>query len=386
MTTGTNPAPRLAELVTLLDRAYDPATAESWDQVGLVSGALDQSVSRVLFAVDPSLEVIDEAITGQYDLLVTHHPLLLHGIHAVADTSAKGRAVRALVRNDVALYCAHTNADAARAGVNTALAAAVGMSDTQPIRPIPDATLSKITVFVPPDDVASVLEAMFASGAGQLGNYDSCAFRSEGQGQFRPTVGANPTVGQVGILEQVGETRLEVVVPRDLAPRVVAAMVSAHPYETAAYDVLSLVPMPGERGLGRWGRLSGRRTLADLAQHLADRIPHTHHGIRVAGDLEASVEAVAVCGGAGDSLLQDVRKLPVQAYVTSDLRHHPATDHLAEAGCALVDIAHFAGEWLWLADAARSLVADSAEHHWQVHGAVSELNTDPWSAHYTRST
>ncbi|MCH9815945.1 MAG: Nif3-like dinuclear metal center hexameric protein [Actinomycetia bacterium] len=377
--------PALAEVLTLLDRSYDPATAEPWDQVGLVSGALEQPVSRVLFAVDPILPVIEEAVAGQYDLLVTHHPLLLHGIHAMADSSAKGRALRTLVRNDVALYCAHTNADAAEGGVNAALAQLVGISDPKPIRPIPDVDLSKMTVFVPPDQVDPVLAAMFAAGAGQIGDYDSCAFRSQGVGQFRPNRGAQPYLGEVGVLEQVSETRVELVLPRELIQPIVAAMMSAHPYETPAYDVLELAPMPGKRGLGRWGSLPAPRSVAELAQQLANHLPPTHHGVRVAGDVAAPVSAVAVCGGAGDSLLPHVRRLPVQAYVTSDLRHHPASDHLAEDGCALLDIAHYAGEWLWLADAARKLVSDSAQHHWQLHSAVSELNTDPWSAHYTRS-
>lgn len=121
--------PTLGEVVDVLDTLYPPATAAAWDQVGLVSGDPRQPVEHVRFAVDPTLAVIEEAREAGAQLLVTHHPLLLRGVHSVATTSAKGAAVTALVVADLALYCAHTNADVARPGVNDALAGACGIVD-----------------------------------------------------------------------------------------------------------------------------------------------------------------------------------------------------------------------------------------------------------------
>jgi dinuclear metal center YbgI/SA1388 family protein len=147
--------PNLAQVVGLLNQTYDPQTAEPWDQVGLVSGELTQPIAKVLFSVDPTLDVIEEAAFADFDLLVTHHPLLLRGIHAATSASAKGRALRMLVKHDVALYCAHTNADTAAGGVNAALAKVIGIADPRPIRPIPDVELSKLTTFVPHNDVSA---------------------------------------------------------------------------------------------------------------------------------------------------------------------------------------------------------------------------------------
>ncbi|ANS77518.1 hypothetical protein SGUI_0122 [Serinicoccus hydrothermalis] len=123
----------LADVVATLEELYPPGTAQSWDRVGLVAGDPDQTVRRVLVAVDPTLEVVAEAVRTGADLVVTHHPLLLRGIHSVATTSAKGATITELVVNDVALYCAHTNADVADPGVGQALAAACGLAATEPL-------------------------------------------------------------------------------------------------------------------------------------------------------------------------------------------------------------------------------------------------------------
>ena len=125
--------PRLRDVLAVLEEMYPGESAQSWDRVGLVTGDPDQAVTRVHAAVDPTLEVIEEARRDGADLLITHHPLLLRGVHSVATTSAKGAAVTSLVVGDVALYVAHTNADVAEPGVNTALAAACGLADTEPL-------------------------------------------------------------------------------------------------------------------------------------------------------------------------------------------------------------------------------------------------------------
>jgi dinuclear metal center YbgI/SA1388 family protein len=126
----------LREVVAALERLYPPYTALSWDRVGLVSGDPDQPVSLVHFAVDPTLAVIEEARARGADLLITHHPLLLRGVHSVATTGAKGASVTALIENHIALYVAHTNADVASPGVCDALAGACSLVDVEPLQVI----------------------------------------------------------------------------------------------------------------------------------------------------------------------------------------------------------------------------------------------------------
>jgi dinuclear metal center YbgI/SA1388 family protein len=371
--------PVLADVVGVLDALYDPRTAEDWDAVGLVTGDPDQPVRRVLFAVDPVDEVIGEAAAWGADLLVTHHPLLLRGVHAVATDSPKGRSVTALLRAGIALHVAHTNADVARPGVSDALAALLGVEDTRPLRPIADEALDKVVVFVPQDAVEAVLDAMAAVGAGRLGDYERAAFANEGIGTFRPLPGANPTLGRVGDIERVPETRLELAVPASRVSAVVAALRAAHPYEEPAFDVLLTRPSAGGRGLGRVGRLPTPETLRAFGDRVAAALPRTPSGVRVAGDLDALVQTVAVCGGAGDDLFDDVRRAGADVFVTADLRHHPASESLAHGSPALVDCAHWATEWPWLREAEISLTAGMAARGTTVETRVSHLVTDPWS-------
>jgi dinuclear metal center YbgI/SA1388 family protein len=269
--------PSLGDVVGVLDGLYDPAWAESWDAVGLVTGELDQPVRKVLFAVDPMRAVVDEAIEGGFDLIVSHHPLLLRRVNSVAAINPKGKVVHDLIRNNVALHVCHTNADNANPGVSDALAAALGVTGTRPLKPMP---------------------------AG-----------------FPSTLGG----GRIGVLEQP-------------------------------------------------------TTLADFAERVRQNLPLTEHGVRVSGDPNRMIETVAVVGGAGDSEFDRVRAAGVDAYVTADLRHHPATEARAyDEGPALVDVAHWASEWPWLKDAERLLLAGLADRGSTVDTHISTLCTDAWT-------
>jgi len=362
---------RLRDVVDVLDELYPPAWAESWDAVGLVCGDPDAAVRRVLLAVDPVAPVVQEAVEGGFDLLLTHHPLYLRGTTSVAATTPKGRAVHALVRGGCALHVAHTNADVADPGVSDALAERFALRDLRPLRPAPTDPLDKLVVFVPVDDADRVLDAVTTAGAGSIGSYDRCAWTTTGTGTFRPLPGADPAVGEVGRVEHVTEARLEVVLPRHRRARVLRAMLEAHPYEEPAYDLLELADLPGRRGLGRVGELPAPTTLRALTEQAAEVLPATAWGVRAAGDPEQVVRTLAVCGGSGDSLLSEAAGA-ADAYLTADLRHHPVSE--APEGLALLDAAHWATEHPWLADAARRLSAATT-----VEAVVSARVTDPWT-------
>src|SRR5690349_3695988 len=222
--------PTLADLVSLIHEWYPPATAEDWDAVGLVLGDPEQSVKRVMFAVDPTPEVAQEAADWKADLLVVHHPLFLKPVNGVAATTPKGRTLATLAAAGCALLTAHTNADQAAGGVSEALALALGLTDLRPIIAAPVEPLDKLTVFVPTDAAAPVRAAMGDAGAGRIGDYDYASFTSAvGQGRFRPLEGSTPMIGTVGQLETVEEVSVEVVLPRHVRPAVVHAMLAAHP-------------------------------------------------------------------------------------------------------------------------------------------------------------
>ncbi|TDO69519.1 dinuclear metal center YbgI/SA1388 family protein [Kribbella sp. VKM Ac-2571] len=369
----------LADVIAVLDRLYDPSWAESWDAVGLVTGDPEQEVRRILFAVDPMRGVIDEAIDGGFDLLVTHHPLLLRGVNSVAATTPKGRVIHDLIRAGVALHVCHTNADNANPGVSDALAAAIGLRDTRPLKAMPAEPMDKVVVFVPVAETQAMLDALAKAGAGQIGDYERAAWSGTGEGTFRPLAGANPTIGSVGDIEVVAENRIEMLLPRRKRRAVVEALVAAHSYEEPAYDIYEVAALPSERGGGRVGVLAEPLPLAAFGQLVAESLPQTEHGVRVSGDLDRTIETVAVVGGAGDSEFDRVRAAAVDAYLTADLRHHPATEARAYGDPALVDVAHWASEWPWLVDADRLLREGLAAQGSTVDTHISTLCTDAWT-------
>ncbi|MDH6610425.1 dinuclear metal center YbgI/SA1388 family protein [Streptomyces sp. SAI-208] len=273
--------PRLSEVIAALENLWPAERAESWDAVGTVVGEPDQEVERVLFAVDPVQEVVDEAVQLGADLLVTHHPLYLRGTTTVAASHFKGRVVHTLIKNDIALHVAHTNADTADPGVSDALAGALDLRVVRPL--VPDPT--------------------------------------------------DPE---------------------------------------------------GRRGLGRVCELDPPTTVRELAARAAQRLPATAQGIRVAGDPEATVRTVAVSGGSGDSLFDQVRAAGVDAFLTADLRHHPVSEFIADRAhspLALLDAAHWATEWPWCELAAAQLDEISDRHGWNLRVHVSKTVTDPWTSH-----
>lgn len=404
MSSVTPRPPTLADVVEALDRRYPPATAESWDAVGTVCGDPAQPVRRVLFAVDPTAETVDEAIAWGADLLVTHHPLLLRPVHSVAATTFKGALVHRLIRAGCALHVAHTNADAAAGGVAEALAEAVGLADLRPLVAATSEPLDKHVVFVPVESADALVDALAAAGAGELDAYSRCAWTTTGTGTFTPGEGAKPSVGSIGAVEQVAEARVEMIAPRRLRSRVVAAMREAHPYEEPAFDVLETAGLPARTGIGRVGRLETPLSLRELGKRVAAALPVTAQGVRLAGDLDGQVSTVAVVGGSGDSLFDAVRASGADAYLTADLRHHPASElreraHFEATAAGrpgptgrpfLVDVAHAASEWPWLSRAADTLVADltdssgsgprETEAGTTVETRVSTRRTDPWTA------
>jgi len=368
--------PTLSDLVDLLHGWYPPSTADGWDAVGLVHGDPAADVGRVMFAVDPTLEVAREAAEWGADLLVVHHPLFLKPVHGFAATTPKGRTLATLAAAGCALLTAHTNADRAVGGVSEALATTLALTDLAPLTASWDGPQDKLTVYVPVADADRVRAALADAGAGRIGDYDQASFSTPGEGRFRPLEGAAPTIGSVGRPEVVEEVRVEVVLPRGHRAPVVAAMLAAHPYEEPAFDVVELTdPGTAVTGAGRIGNVE-ETTLRGFAETVAAALPTTAHGVRVAGDPERVVRRVAVCGGAGDFLLDRVLRSDADVYLTSDLRHHPAAEFLEKDGPALVDVAHWAAEWTWL-PVVRARVAEALDD--TVETLVSTRCTDPWT-------
>lgn len=375
---------QLADIIDVLDAAYPPVLAQGWDSVGLVCGDPSEVVDTVTIAVDATPSVVERV--PDRGLLVSHHPLLLRGVDSVAADTAKGSLIHSMIRTGRALFTAHTNADSASPGVSDALAHALGLEVSDVLAPVPSGPeLDKWVVYVPSDSsvnpassatAAAIRSAMFSAGAGQIGDYSQCSWSVAGIGQFLPHEGATPAIGTVGAVEKVAEDRLEMVAPRSRRAAVLAGLRSAHPYEEPAFDIVALQPAPGNVGLGRTAALENPEPLSAFVSRVQDALPATSWGVRACGDAAASVSRVAVCGGAGDSLLAEVAASGVDAYVTADLRHHPADEHRRVSQAALIDVAHWASEYPWCGQAAQLL-----RNHFgaSLPVFVSDVRTDPWN-------
>jgi hypothetical protein len=295
--------------------------------------------------------------------------------------------VHRMIRAGVAHYGAHTNADDANPGVSDALANVLGLRQLRPLVAAPAEALDKLVVFVPAADATALVDALASAGAGRLGHYDRCAWTVIGEGTFRPDAAARPTIGRAERIETVTEARVEMVVPHAIRARVVATLRSAHPYEEPAFDLLPMASLPSNRGTGRVGVLDQPMTLRAFVERAASVLGSTVWGVRAAGDPAQIVRTVAVCGGAGGSLVEAARAAGADAYLTSDLKHHQTSEAVFEhaPGLALVDAAHWATELPFLHELAGRLrdrfgtTVDAPEI------LVSARVTDPWSLHVPSS-
>ena len=257
----------LSEVIAALDARYDPALAEAGDAVGLVCGDPEEVVRSVMFAVDPTAAVVEEAIEAGVDLLVTHHPLLVTPVHGVPASDPKGRLVHRLVRAGVGLFVANTNADrAADHGVNDALAALLGLSDVRPLETVAAPQTDTLVVFAPVGVSDQLVDALAAAGAGVIGDYTRCVWQTTGTGAFIPGDETHPAIGRHGHIERVPEIRLEMVVPRARRAEVLRALLELHPYEDPGYAFFENSATASRAGLGRVGDLDRPVPLREFAE------------------------------------------------------------------------------------------------------------------------
>ncbi|HTZ45867.1 MAG TPA: Nif3-like dinuclear metal center hexameric protein, partial [Jatrophihabitans sp.] len=337
---------------------------------------------RVLLAVDCVPATVAEAVDIGAGLLLTHHPLLLSGVHSVAADTGKGALLHRMIRARVAHFAAHTNADVAVHGVSDALAGRLALRDPRPLRPDPLPALDQLAVYVPVPDTERLIAALAAAGAGSLGDYTECAYLLTGTGRFRPQPGAEPATGRVGELHSGPENRVSMVLPRARRAAVLAAMRAAHPYQEVAFELTEQPSLPGPTGTGRVGELAEPMTLAEFTRYAAQRLPRTSWGVRAAGRPDQPIGTVAVCGGSGTGYAADARRAGADAYLTADAKHHSTSELVDEpAGrqpeLALVDAAHWATEAPWL----HLVAARLRERFAGLQVLVSEIVTDPWTLH-----
>jgi dinuclear metal center YbgI/SA1388 family protein len=341
---------RVDHVAEAVERIAPLLLAEGWDNCGLQVGDPAAEVSRVLVALTPRPEVFGEAEEKGADFLLFHHPLISEQIETINTSSYPGDLLARALRNGLAIYAAHTCYDAAPAGVSVVLARTLGLRG--PLRVIaPRGALRKLVVFVPEESVDVVVKALAEAGAGVIGDYTECTFRTRGTGTFRGGDETNPYLGERGRLERVEEVRVETVVPAHAAGRAAQAATAAHPYEEVALDVYPVEGFPEGCGYGRLGTLPEPLTPDELREHASGSLGFP---ARLVADPGGRIERVAVLGGSGGSFIREVAASGAHAYVTGDVDYHDAL--LAESlGLSVVDAGHAATELPSLEPLARRL-------------------------------
>ncbi|HEX2971411.1 MAG TPA: Nif3-like dinuclear metal center hexameric protein [Tepidisphaeraceae bacterium] len=325
---------RLCELLSVLDDLAPLRYAEPWDNVGLLVGDPAQEIHKLLLTIDYTAQVAAEAHQEHCDAILAYHPPIFDPLKRIPSPSL----IHDAIRRGLAIYSPHTALDIADGGTNDMLADVLGLVDRQPLRPnTPTSTHYKLVVFVPSDAAEAVASALFNAGAGHIGNYSACSFRSPGTATFFGEQGSHPAVGQANQLERVDELRLETVLPLDRLTPAIKALQQAHPYEEPAFDLVPLAARPDGKGQGRIGTLPAPTPREELFTRIKHELGLSH--LLIAGSTTGHASTAAVGAGACGNMLDDALAQKADLYLTGEVRHHDALK-AAQRGMTVVCTLH----------------------------------------------
>jgi dinuclear metal center YbgI/SA1388 family protein len=319
---------------------YSPnAYQENYDNSGLIIGNIDEKITGVLIALDMTETVVEEALQQNCNIVIAHHPILFKPLKSLTGKNYVERTILKAIQNNIALYAIHTNLDNVKGGVNFHIAERLGLENVKILAPKTQ-VLSKLTTFCPKEYTSKILEALWAAGAGQIGNYQNCSFQLEGTGTFQPNSQANPFSGQIGKLEEGVETRIEVIFPTYLERRIITTLKNVHPYEEVAYYLHHLENENQDVGSGAIGTLPQPMEEVAFLHYLKERM--NLKALRYTHLLQKKIQRVALCGGSGVFLLKNAIAQQADIFITADVKYHEFFD--AENKIVLVDIGHYESE------------------------------------------
>jgi dinuclear metal center YbgI/SA1388 family protein len=334
---------KVHEIISAIEEFAPLSLQEEYDNSGLLTGNPDEEVTGALLCIDVTEVVVDEAINCGCNVVIAHHPIIFKELRRLTGSNYVERVIIKAIRNKVAIYCAHTNLDNVRQGVNHKIAERIGLINTRVLMPA-SGRLMKLYTFVPHEHAPAVRQALFAAGAGRIESYDECSFNAEGYGTFRAGEESAPFVGRQGIQHREPETKVEVIFPLWLKDRVIGALMQSHPYEEVAFDLVKLENTWSQAGAGLIGEFQKPLSHEGFLKHLKDKMNLTC--IRFTGSsgdpLTPLIRTVAVCGGSGSSLLANAIAAGAQVFVSSDFKYHQFFD--SEGKIMICDIGHYESE------------------------------------------
>lgn len=330
---------KLSEISSFLDSSIPLSFQEEWDNSGIQVGYPGMEINSALISLDVTEAVVEEAVRTGSNLIVSHHPLIFSGIRKIAGRSSTERIIMNSIRNNIAIYSAHTNLDVLDNGVSKKMALKLDLENISVLRTL-KGRLQKLVTFIPEDHIDRVRKAVFGAGAGVIGKYDLCGFTADGTGSFRGGENTSPFAGEKGALHFEKEIRFETIFYSHLKERVIKALLAAHPYEEVAYDIYSLENENIDAGLGCTGEFSVPVDETAFLQKL--KSVFGSEGIRYSKLTGRPVKKVALCGGSGASLLNDAVRCGADAFVTGDIKYHAFFE--PDNRLLLVDCGHYETE------------------------------------------
>ncbi len=331
--------PTLKDITNFLESFAPLSLQESYDNAGLITGDVNSEITSLLIALDVNEQVVEEALDKKAQLIVAHHPLVFSGLKKLTGKNYVERTLIKAIKNDIAIYASHTNLDSVYQGVNRNICEKMGLQNCRILQPA-SGQLKKLVTFIPVEHLDRVREAVFNAGAGNIGNYDSCGFTTEGLGSFRGNEDSNPYTGTKGEIHTEKEIRFETIFPAYFQGKVIDALLKSHPYEEVAYDIYSLDNQFDKIGMGMIGALEKPLSEFEFLQFLKSTF---HSGIIKHTTLrDKPVVTVAVCGGSGSFLLNKAISAGADFFVSGDFKYHQFFD--AENKIVIADIGHFESE------------------------------------------
>jgi dinuclear metal center YbgI/SA1388 family protein len=330
---------KILDFISIIEKFAAPELQEDYDNAGLITGQSSWNCTGVLCTLDVTTDVLKEAKQNNCNLVFAHHPIIFKGLKKINGKNYVERVIIEAIKNDIAIYAAHTNLDNILLGVNGIIAKKLGLKNLTILQP-KNKMLRRLITFAPVDKAAEVRNAVFKAGAGHIGKYDECSFNSNGTGTFRAGEGTDPYVGEIGERHEENETKIEIVYPFYLENQVVKALVDNHPYEEVAYDIFTMDNVHFGIGAGIIGELEQPVEEKEFLKFLAQTF--TAAGIRHTELRGKPIKKIALCGGAGSFLIGKARRQGADIYITSDLKYHEFFD--AEGSIVLADIGHYESE------------------------------------------
>ncbi len=360
---------KIKDIVTVIEKIAPPNLAQSWDNTGLLIGDSNSTAKKILLTIDITKDVVKEAKQAGCNFIISYHPVIWDGLKSISRDSI----VYELIRKGISVYSIHTALDVVSGGVNDGLAEIVGIKNPVPVGDFVQYGQNnyKLVVFVPADSLEKVTNAIFKAGAGAIGNYSHCSFRSAGEGTFLPLKGAKPAIGRKGKLEKVDEIRFESIVPAQKITDVVKAMRKAHPYEMPAFDIIKLYDLEDEIGLGRFGLLEKPMQLSTILRKIKASTGAKAAGI--VGSKKRLVKKAAVCAGSCSKLIMNVIAAKCDLYLTGEIKHHQALA-AQEAGMTVVCLSHSVSERFIL----KKVVKELQKNLKDVKIIISKKDKDPF--------